>query len=150
MRKVTVWTGGLVAAASAVLTLASVSPSFASSAAKPATVAHTLKFISVEKGSVNLSKTMAAQQDTDVNSKGKVIGYDELYFASGKTSAAGWATLDVDGGFIYATFTVNFKTGAITNGKVTGGARAFKGATGKLTAKDLSNTRTAVTITYTT
>jgi hypothetical protein len=150
MRKVTVGIGGLVAAASAVLTLASVSPSFASSAAKPATVAHTLKFISVEKGSVNLSKTMAAQQDTDVNSKGKVIGYDELYFAYGKTSAAGWATLDVDGGFIYATFTVNFKTGAITNGKVTGGARAFKGATGKLTAKDLSNTRTAVTITYTT
>ena len=121
-----------------------------SSAAKPATASHTLKFISVEKASVNLSKTMIAQQDTDVSSTGKVIGYDDLYLATGTTTAAGWATLDIDGGFIYATFTVNFKTGAITNGKVTGGARAFKGATGKLTAKDLSSTRTAVTITYTT
>ncbi len=150
MRKVTVRIGGLVAAASAALTLAGVSPSFASPAAKPATVSHTLKFISVEKASVNLSKTMIAQQDTDVSSSGKVIGYDELYLATAKTTAAGWATLDVDGGFIYATFTVNLKTGAITNGKVTGGARSFKGATGKLTAKDLSSTRTAVTITYTT
>ena len=149
MRKVTVRIGGLVAAASAALTLAGVSPSFASPA-KPATVSHTLKFVSVEKASVNLSKTMGAQQDTDVSSSGKVIGYDELYFATAKTTAAGWFTLDVDGGFIYGTFTVNFKTGAITNGKVTGGARAFKGATGKLTAKDLSSTRTAVTITYTT
>jgi hypothetical protein len=104
----------------------------------------------VEKASVNLTKTMSAQQDTDVNSKGKVIGYDDLYFASSSTSATGWATVDVDGGFIYGTFTVNFKTGAVTNGKVTGGARAFKGATGKLTAKTLSSTRTAITITYTT
>ena len=135
-----------VAAAALVGTGALMLPAIASAG----TASHTLKFVSVEKASVNLSSTMGAQQDTDVNSKGKVIGYDELYFAYGKTSAAGWATLDVDGGFIYATFTVNFKTGAITNGKVTGGARAFKGATGKLTAKDLSSTRTAITITYTT
>jgi hypothetical protein len=135
-----------VAAAALVGTGALMLPAIASAG----TASHTLKFVSVEKASVNLSSTMGAQQDTDVNSKGKVIGYDELYFAFGKTSAAGWFTLDVDGGFIYGTFTVNFKTGAITNGKVTGGARAFKGATGKLTAKDLSSTRTAVTITYTT
>ena len=135
-----------VAAAALVGTGALMLPAIASAG----TASHTLKFVSVEKASVNLSKTMIAQQDTDVSSSGKVIGYDELYFAYGKTSAAGWATLDVDGGFIYATFTVNFKTGAITDGKVTGGARAFKGATGKLTAKDLSSTRTAVTITYTT
>jgi hypothetical protein len=122
-------------------------PAFASASA----ATHTLKFISVEKASVTLSKTMFAQQDTDVTSKGKVIGYDELYFAATSSSGANaWFTLDVDGGFISGTFKVNFKTGAITNGKVTGGARAFKGATGTLTAKAVSATRTAVTITYAT
>ena len=151
MRKVTVRIGGLVAAASVALTLAGVSPSFASPAAKPATASHTLKFISVEKASVSLTKTMSAQQDTDVSSKGKVIGYDDLYIAiTSKTTGAGWVTLDVDGGFIYATFAINFKTGAITHGKVTGGARAFKGVTGTFTATPVSSTKTAVKLTYTT
>jgi hypothetical protein len=122
-------------------------PAFASAS----TATHTLKFISVEKASVTLTKTMSAQQDTDLNSKGKVIGYDDLYFAVTSSSGANaWFSLDVDGGFISGTFKVNFKTGAITNGKVTGGARAFKGATGTLTAKAVSATRTAVTITYAT
>ena len=151
MRKVIVGIGGLVAVASAALTLASVSPSFASTAAKPATASHTLKFISVEKASVSLSKTMFAQQDTDVSSTGKVIGYDELYLATTSAKTAdGWVTLDVDGGFLYGTFKLNLATGAITGGKVTGGARAFKGATGTLRAKAVSATRTDVTITYTT
>jgi hypothetical protein len=149
MRKVIVRIGGLVAVASAALTLAAVSPSFASPAAKPAP--HTLKFISVEKASVQLSKTMFAQQDTDVSSTGKVIGYDELYVATVSAKAGdGWVTLDVDGGFLYATFKLNLATGAITGGKVTGGARAFKGATGTLTATPESSTKTAVKLTYTT
>ena len=151
MRKVIVRIGGLVAAASAALTLAGVSPSFASPAVKPATASHTLKFISVEKASVQLSKTMFAQQDTDVSSTGKVIGYDELYVATISAKAGdGWVTLDVDGGFLYATFKLNLATGAITGGKVTGGARAFKGATGTLTATPVSSTKTAVKLTYTT
>ena len=121
-------------------------PAIAASAG-PAT--HTLKFISVTKASVQLSKTMSAEQDTDVSSKGKVIGYDELYFAvTSNSTAHGWVTVDVDGGFIYGTFTINLKTGAVTNGKVTGGARAFKGATGTFTAKAVSGTRDAVKITY--
>jgi len=140
----------IAAAAAAALVGAGafVVPAVAASAG-PAT--HTLRFISVTKATVQFSKVMAGQQDTDVNSKGKVIGYDELYFAfTSSSTAGGWATVDVDGGFIYGTFTVSLKTGAITNGKVTGGARAFKGATGTLTAKNLNaaGTRTAITITY--
>jgi hypothetical protein len=111
------------AAAALVGTGAFVLPAVAS--AGPA--AHTLKFISVQKASVQLSKTMFAQQDTDVNGKGKVIGYDELYVAvTSSTTGDGWFTGDVDGGFIYGTFRLNLKTGAATDGKVTGGARAFK------------------------
>jgi len=117
--------------------------------ARPAT--HTLKFTSVQKASVQLSKTMFAQQDTDLNAKSKVIGYDELYIAATSGSTGdGWVTLDVDGGFIYGTFKVNLATGAVTDGKVTGGARAFKGAAGTFTAKDLSSSRTAITLTYAT
>ncbi len=35
-----------------------------------------------------------------------------------------------------------------SNGKVTGGTGAFAGATGTIKAKDISKTKTAVTITY--
>jgi hypothetical protein len=76
-------------------------------------------------------------------------GFDELYFAvTSASSAAANVTGDFNGGLLYGTFTVNFKTGAITNGKVTGGTGSFKGATGTIKAKAISSTKTAVTITY--
>jgi hypothetical protein len=109
----------------------------------------TLKFISVTKASVTFSKTTFGQQDTDVNATGKTIGFDELYFAATSASSANAnVTGDFSGGLLYGTFTVNFKTGAITNGKVTGGTGAFAGATGTIKAKSISKTKTAVTITY--
>ncbi len=51
---------------------------------------------------------------------------------------------------MYGKFNITFSTGAITNGKVTGGTGKFKGATGRIKAKNLDSagTRTAVTITY--
>ncbi len=48
--------------------------------ASASTTTHTLKFIAVKKASVNFTKTTFGQQETDVNAKGKTIGYDELYF----------------------------------------------------------------------
>jgi hypothetical protein len=109
----------------------------------------TLKFVSVQKAQVTFSKTTFGQQDTDLNATGKTIGFDELYFAATSAStAAANVTGDFSGGLLYGTFTVNFKTGAITNGKVTGGTGKFAGATGTITAKPISSTKTAVTITY--
>ena len=61
-----------VAAAALVGTGAFMLPAIAASA-RPAT--HTLQFISVTKASVNFSASTGAQQDTDVNAKGKVVGY---------------------------------------------------------------------------
>lgn len=119
--------------------------------ASASTATHTLKFISLQKATVTFSPVMAGQQDTDVNNAGKVVGYDMLYYAvASKTTFDAWWTVDIDGGFLTGTFTSNATTGAITNGKVTGGSRAFKGATGTLTAKALNQagTRVAVTITY--
>ena len=117
--------------------------------AHPAT--HTLKFIAVEKQSIELSPTSGGEQDTDVNAKGKAVGFDMLYFQGTSASTATlYATIDTAGGFLYATFVYHTKTGAVTNGKVTGGTHAFAGATGTVKLKNLNKagTRTAVTIVY--
>jgi hypothetical protein len=114
-------------------------------------ITRTLKFISVTKAQAPFASSEGGQQDTDVNSKGKVIGYDELYFATtSKTTAAVNISVDTTGGFLYATFKFNLVTSAITDGKVTGGTGAFAGATGTITAKNVNaaGTRTAVTVTY--
>ena len=109
------------------------------------------QFVSVTNKSIRLTKTSGAQQDTDVNAAGKTVGFDMLYFeaASASTGAVN-AAIDTAGGFLYGTLTDNLKTGAITNGKVSGGTGAFAGATGTIKAKNLNKagTRTAVTIAY--
>jgi hypothetical protein len=113
----------------------------------------TLKFTSVTKNSTMFGKTSGGQQDTDVNAAGKTVGFDMLYFtAVSATTGNVNATVDTTGGFLYGTFTFNFKTGATSNGKVTGGTGSFVGATGTIKAKNLNKagTRTAVTITYST
>jgi hypothetical protein len=99
------------------------------------------------------TKTSGAQQDTDINAGGKTVGFDMLYFAAtSATAAAVNIKGDTTGGFLYGTGTVNMKTGAFSNGKVTGGTGSFAGATGTIKAKQLNKagTRTAVTITYST
>jgi hypothetical protein len=108
---------------------------------------HTLKFVSVSKAHVGFTRTTGALQNTDVNTLGKTIGFDMLYFAAtSPSSLAVNVTVDTKGGFLYGTFTFNPKTGVVTNGKVTGGTGAFKGATGTITGKAISSTKTAVTI----
>jgi len=110
---------------------------------------HTLKFISVSGKSVNFGKTAGANQDTDLNAAGKTVGFDMLYFAvTSATTANVNVTVATNGGFLYGAGTINFKTNAFSNGKVTGGTGSFAGATGTIKAKDLSSTKTAVTITY--
>jgi hypothetical protein len=115
------------------------------------TSTHTLKFIAVQEAAVVFNKSIAGIQEKDVNTAGKTVGFDMLYFtATSPARAAINATVDTTGGFLYGRFTLNLKTGAVTNGKVTGGTGAFTGATGTITAKTISSTRHAVTITYTT
>jgi hypothetical protein len=110
---------------------------------------HTLKFLAVQKNMVIFTKATGGVQETDVNAAGKTAGFDMLYFTvMSPTRAAVHATVDTTGGFLYGTFTLNLKTGAVTNGKVTGGTGVFTAATGKITAKTISSTRHAVTITY--
>jgi hypothetical protein len=115
------------------------------------TSTHTLKFIAVQEAAVVFNKSIAGIQEKDVNTAGKTVGFDMLYFtATSPARAAINATVDTTGGFLYGRFTLNLKTGAVTNGKVTGGTGAFTGATGTITAKTISSTRHALTITYST
>ena len=110
---------------------------------------HTLKFTAVQKATVGFTRATGGIQDTDVNTTGKTIGFDMLYFAA--TSANSVAvnfTVDTNGGFLYCTFTFNPKTGVVTNGKVTGGTGAFARATGTIRVKTISSTKHAITITY--
>jgi hypothetical protein len=110
---------------------------------------HTLKFIAVQKATVSFTKTTGANQETDVSAAGKTVGFDMIYFAAtSATSAAVNATFDISGGFLYGTATVSIKTGAITNGKVTGGTGTFTGAKGTIKVKAISSKKHAVTITY--
>jgi hypothetical protein len=112
---------------------------------------HTLKFIAVQEAAVVFNKSIAGIQEKDVDTAGKTVGFDMLYFtATSPASAAINATVDTTGGFLYGRFTLNLKTGAVTNGKVTGGTGAFTGAIGTITAKTISSTRHALTITYST
>jgi len=109
---------------------------------------HTLKFTSVEKKTIQFTKTTGGQQDTDVNSTGKTVGFDMLYFTvASATSASVNITVNTKGGFLYGTGSISFKTGKVS-GKVTGGTGAFKGATGTIKGTAISPVKEAVTITY--
>jgi hypothetical protein len=82
---------------------------------------HTLKFSSMTAKSVGFTQTAGAQQDTDVNSAGKTIGFDDLYITfTGKNTAAAGVALDIKGGFLYGTIATT-NAGKTWHGKVTGG-----------------------------
>jgi hypothetical protein len=138
-----------LAAAAAAVVLGSTGALVLPAVASAHSVTHTLKFTAVQKGTAGFTRATGGIQNTDVNTTGKTIGFDMLYFAAtSPSSLAVNYTLDTKGGFLYGTFNINLKTGALTNGKVTGGTGAFTGATGTITAKMISNTKHAVTITY--
>ena len=117
-------------------------------AASAHAVTHTLTFTSVAQGQAKFSATSTGFEDKDLSKAGKVIGYDVVNITvdptTGKVSA--WVTLDTAGGLLYGTLKVS--SNPVSHGTVTGGTGAFAGATGTITAKSISATKTAVTITY--
>ena len=119
-------------------------------AASASTSTHTLKFTAETKSSAAFSNSADAEQDTDVNGAGKVVGYDMLYVKLvSSTSADLNITVDVNGGMLYGTAKLNSK-GMVVDGTVTGGTGAFAHAAGTLTVQTLNKagTRHAVKITY--
>jgi hypothetical protein len=108
----------------------------------------TVKFTAVLVKGISFTSATLGRQETDVNSKGKTIGFDVAYgaFTGPKTGTVN-AAFDIKGGLLYATVTTT-NGGKTFSGKVTGGTGAFTGATGTATAKTISSTKTAIAITY--
>jgi hypothetical protein len=120
-------------------------------AASPRSTKHTLKFISETKQNLTWSSSALAQQDNDLNSKGKVIGFDELNIAFDLKDAKGTAYVAVDlkGGILYGKIGLS-QSSPDMKGVVTGGVGIFKSASGTITSKpaNAAATKYAVTITY--
>jgi hypothetical protein len=137
-----------IAAAGAAVALAGAGAVLLPGVASAHSTTHTLKFTAVQLKSANFSQTAGGSAEKDVNSAGKVIGFDVINIQVDPTThkPAGAVTLSLNGGFLYGTLKL---TNNPIHGTVTGGTGTFKGATGTITANQ-SGTRTAVAITYTT
>ena len=137
-----------ITAAAAVVVLSGTGALVLPAVASAHSAATTLKFTAVTAKSISFTKTSFGNQETDVSSVGKTIGFDVVYInAASRTSATANATFALKGGLLYAT-AITTNGGKTFKGKVTGGTGAFKGATGTLTGKSISNTKTAITIVY--
>ena len=108
----------------------------------------TLKFTAVTVKRVTFTKTNFGLQETDVNSTGKTIGFDDVNITiTGPSTAKGNVALDIKGGFLNGTIATT-NMGKTFTGKVTGGTGPYAGATGTITGKAISSTKTAVTVVY--
>jgi hypothetical protein len=109
---------------------------------------HTLKFTAVTVKRIAFTRTNFGLQETDVNSAGKTIGFDDVNITfTSRTSARADVAVDVKGGFLYGSVTTT-NGGKTFTGKVTGGTGTFKGATGTIVGKSISSSKTAVTVIY--
>jgi hypothetical protein len=113
---------------------------------------HTLTFISLTSRAIMFTQTTGAEQNTNVNAAGKIVGFNTLNFtvnpSTGKIRAD--AVINTKGGFLYGIVTTT-TTSRVSHGKVTGGTGAFEDATGTIVGRDLnkSGSRSVITITYT-
>ena len=94
---------------------------------------------------INYAGGAGAEQDTDVNSAGTIIGLDELNFTVTGTTLSADITFDLNGGFLYGT--IQITPGHPATSPVTGGTGSFAGATGTITGTVIAKKKEAVTIT---
>lgn len=138
-----------IAAAGAAVVLGGTGAVLLPAVASAHSTTHTLKFTAITLKGANFSKTAGGSAEKDVNSAGRIIGFDVINVQIDPTThkPSGGVTLGTTGGFLYGT--LKLTQNPVIHGTVTGGTGTFKGATGTITANQSGN-RTAVTITYTT
>ncbi len=115
--------------------------------AAPASGQHTFTMIT-EQIADHQSGYYDIAADKDLQ-HGEVVGFDTTSCFINITTHVATCAIDVsraDGTF-HATATLDLDRGTGT-GAVTGGTRAFRGATGTVHATSLSQTKTKVTVTY--
>jgi len=134
-------------AAVAVLAGGAVAGAVGLSAAAPASTHHTLKMVTTQIADRQIGYyDVAANKDTQ---HGKVVGFDTTSCLINIHTHIAHCAINVsraDGTF-RGRAAINLDTGVGT-GVVTGGTRRFHGATGTMTAKAISQTKTAVTVQY--
>lgn len=139
-----------IAAVSAAALLSGTAAADLPAVASSGTTMQTLKFISVTEHSLTFSKTNLGRQDTDVNRRGKTVGFDMLNSTVDAKTGKGTilVTVDASGGFLIGYLVGG--TGKTLRGLVTGGVGTFKDAFGTIvaTALNKARTRTSFTITY--
>ena len=139
-----------IAAAGAAVVLAGAGAVLLPAVASAHSTTHTLKFTAVTLKGGNFSKTSGGGADQDVNSAGKVIGFDVTNYGFNPTTKAESlnVALSTSGGILYGALKPS--NGPTIKGTVTGGTGTFQGATGTIVAKQLNKagTKTAVTVTY--
>jgi hypothetical protein len=141
-----------IAAAGAAVVLGGAGALALPAVASASAATHTLKVTAVVTAQTVFSKGIAGQAENDLNSAGKIVGFDVAYIVVNPQTGTGSGnlTLDTSGGLLYGT--LKLTSSPVIHGTVTGGTGAFQGATGTIIGKALntSGTRTAITITYTT
>lgn len=114
---------------------------------KPTVRSGTFIFVANQTSSRSFTDGYVVGGDTDV-SGGHVIGSDSFQCkTTSNTTASCVVTASFKRGQIYGTFDLNFKDGSL-KGTVTGGTRAFKGATGTIKGTSQGDTKEKVTINY--
>jgi hypothetical protein len=118
--------------------------------ASAATKVHTLKFVAISGPEINPTQTTFLSTDVE-KSHGKVVGFDTI---SGRFSFKThhvriFVALSRKDGLLYATLNGSGDSNVL-NGRVTGGAGVYKGATGRVhTHSPAQNSnRTYVTVRY--
>jgi hypothetical protein len=117
--------------------------------ASAASDVHTLKFVAISGPSTNPTPSTFLSAEVE-KSHGKVVGFDTISgrFNLKTHSIKIFVALSRKGGLLYAT--LRSTTGTTYHGRVTGGAGAYRGAEGTVTAHSTSqnSNRTYVTVRY--
>ena len=95
-----------VAAAGAALAVSAAGALLVPGVASAHTGTQTLTFTSEAGKIINYAGGVGAEQDTDVNSAGTIIGFDELNFTVIGTTLSADITFDLNGGFLYGTIQI--------------------------------------------
>jgi hypothetical protein len=119
----------------------------APAAASAHSATHTLQFTSEVRTFARFTTITLAEQDTDLSTAGKIIGFDEVNVTLGTTTSTADITFDLNGGLLDGTLTISRSTGTAA-GPVTGGTGSFAGATGTITGTPITKRKEALTITY--
>jgi hypothetical protein len=141
----------IIAGCAATIALAAggVTAGAVTAAATPrAAVVHTIRFVAHRTGSHQFTQQTSAATETD-RRNGKIVGYDMLRFHFTKSSGVVNGAVVLQRGLIYFRVPLN-SSGPVFTGPLTGGAVAFRGVKGTITARprNSADTVTAITIRY--